>query len=346
MLIIAREKSVAVSSPTIYDVARAAGVSTATVSKVINNTGRISAKTREKIQRIMEDLNYSPNVIASAMKGKSTYQIAFLIPDVSNPIYAEYLKHIEESGQEFGYNIVMCSTDNQADKESRHITLLKQRRVDGLIIASKFNNAAVLRQLIDEKFPLVLFAHERPELPVPSVTVDDYIGGYMAASHLISLGHRRIGVLAEDSLSSKDRIRGYQCALTEAGLAVQENLIVVSGPSVSDSEMAAANLLDREDRPTAIFGCNDLLAIGVLQACRARGIRVPDQLSVIGFDDTQLCSIVSPKLTSIAQPIRKLSKETIDMIIRMIEQADTPKQRIKMLPEISIRESTAKLAQA
>jgi DNA-binding LacI/PurR family transcriptional regulator len=334
-----------VNPPTIYDVAKVAGVSTATVSKVINNTGRISEKTKAKIHRIMDELNFRPNVIASAMKGKSTYQVAFLIPDVSNPIYAEYLKHIEERGQELGYNIVMCSTDDQAEKEARHISLLKQRRVDGFIIASKFKNVAILKQLISEKFPVVLFAHERPELPVSSVTVDDYIGGYMAASHLLSLGHRIIGVLAEESLSSRERIRGYKSALAEADLAVEDHLIVISGPSVADAETAAAKLLDREDRPTAIFGCNDLLAIGAMQASRARGIQVPDQLSVIGFDDTQLCSIVSPKLTSISQPVRKLGKEVTDLIIRKIEQVETPKQRVRMLPEVSVKESTARLVE-
>ncbi len=329
--------------PTIYDVAKAAGVSTATVSKVINNTGRISEKTKEKINRIIEDLNFRPNVIASAMKGKSTYQIAFLIPDVSNPVYAEYLKQIEERGQELGYNIVMCSTDDQAEKEARHINLLKQRRIDGFIIASKFKNVALLKQLISEKFPVVLFAHERPELSVSSVTVDDYIGGYMAASHLLALGHQRIGIIAEDSVSSKERIRGYKSALSEADITVEDNLIVISGPAVLDAEIAVAKLLDREDRPTAIFGCNDLLAIGVLQASRARGIQVPEQLSVIGFDDTQLCSIVSPKLTSISQPIRELSKEVTDMMIRKIEQNEAPKQRVRMLPEISVKESTARI---
>ncbi|WP_372663655.1 LacI family DNA-binding transcriptional regulator [Cohnella sp.] len=329
--------------PTIYDVAKAAGVSTATVSKVINNTGRISEKTKEKINRIIEELNFRPNVIASAMKGKSTYQIAFLIPDVSNPVYAEYLKQIEERGQELGYNIVMCSTDDQADKEARHINLLKQRRIDGFIIASKFKNVALLKQLISEKFPVVLFAHERPELSVSSVTVDDYIGGYMAASHLLALGHRRVGVIAEESVSSKERIRGYKSALSESDITVEDHLIVISGPAVLDAEIAAVKLLDREDRPTAIFGCNDLLAIGVMQASRARGIQVPEQLSVIGFDDTLLCSIVSPKLTSISQPLRELGKEVMDMMIRKIEQDEVPKQRVRMLPEISVKESTARI---
>jgi DNA-binding LacI/PurR family transcriptional regulator len=197
--------------------------------------------------------------------------------------------------------------------------------------------------LISEKFPVVLFAHERPELSVSSVTADDYIGGYMATSHLLTLGHQRIGVIAEESFSSNERIRGYKSALTESEIKVEDNLIVISGPAVLDAEIAAARLLDREDRPTAIFGCNDLLAIGAMQASRVRGIQVPEQLSVIGYDDTQLCSIVSPKLTSISMPMRELGKEVTDMIIRKIEQDEVPKQRVRMLPEVSVRESTARI---
>ncbi|MGM0880318.1 MAG: LacI family DNA-binding transcriptional regulator [Bacillota bacterium] len=326
---------------TIYDIARLAGVSTATVSKVINNTGRISDQTRERINRIMEDLNYRPNVLASAMKGKSTYQIAFLIPDIDNPIYAQYLKHIEAYGQELGYNIVLCSTDNDFAKETRHITLLRQRRVDGFIIASKFKNDELLKQLVEEGFPIALFAHERPGISIDSVTVDDYMGGYLASKHLHSLGHRKIGVVGEDSISSDERIRGYKFALSEANIPIDNKLIVVGGATLQEAEQSAAVLLDSEERPSAIFGCNDILAIGVMQAAKARGIRIPEQLSVIGFDDTPLCSIVSPRLSSISLPVRELGKHVTDIIISKIEHSDTVKQRIRLLPELAVRDSTA-----
>lgn len=338
----AKEKSVRMK-PTIYDIARLAGVSTATVSKVLNNTGRISEKTRERVTRIMDDLNYRPNMLASAMKGKSTYQIAFFIPDIDNPIYAQFVKHIEVRGQELGYNVVLCSTDNDPEKEERHVTLLRQRRVDGFIIASKFKNEELLKELIRDDVPVALFAHERADLSVDSITVDDYMGGYMATEYLHQLGHRRIGVVGEDSISAVERIRGYKNAHETAGIPFEEDLIVIGGSTYDGGEAAAARLLDRPDRPSAIFGCNDVLAIGVLQAAKARGIPVPDELSVIGFDDTPLCSLVTPKLSSVSMPVSELGKHVTDTIIRKIEQADAPKQRIRMLPGLSIRESTAKL---
>lgn len=327
--------------PTIYDVAKLAGVSAATVSKVINNKGRISEETKERVNRIMEELNYQPNFLASAMKGKSTYQIALLIPDMENPIYAQYLKQIEERGQELGYNIVLCSTDNDSDKEARHITLLRQQRVDGFIIASKFKNDDILKELIRENFPVVLFAHERPEISIDSVTADDYMGGYLAVEHLLKLGHNRIGFLGEESLSSEERVRGYKAALSATDIPVHEDLIVVGGSSLREAEASAAALLDREDKPSAIFGSNDVLAIGVVKAAKARGIRVPEELSVIGFDDTPLCSIISPNLSSVSMPVRELGQYVTDMIIRKIEHTDAAKQRIRMLPSLAPRESTA-----
>lgn len=327
--------------PTIYDVAKLAGVSAATVSKVINNKGRISEETKERVNRIMEELNYQPNFLASAMKGKSTYQIALLIPDMENPIYAQYLKQIEERGQELGYNIVLCSTDNDSDKEARHITLLRQQRVDGFIIASKFKNDDILKELIRENFPVVLFAHERPEISIDSVTADDYMGGYLAVEHLLKLGHNRIGFLGEESLSSEERVRGYKAALSATDIPVHEDLIVVGGSSLREAEASAAALLDREDKPSAIFGSNDVLAIGVVKAAKARGIRVPEELSVIGFDDTPLCSIISPNLSSVSMPVRELGQYVTDMIIRKIEHTDAAKQRIRMLPSLASRESTA-----
>jgi DNA-binding LacI/PurR family transcriptional regulator len=329
--------------PTIYDVAREAGVSTTTVSKIMNNTGRISAKTRQNVLTIMKELNFQPNVLASAMKGKSTYSIAFLIPDVDNPIYAKYLKHIENYGQKLGYNIVMCSTGNDPNKEVRHITLMRQKRVDGFIIADKFSNLALLKELIAEGFPVTLFAHDRPEFSVDSVSADDYAGGYQAAKHLLSLGHRAIAVIAEESISSRERIHGYRQALLEEGIEWDDSLIVMSDQTMEGAEIQAGKLLDLKVRSTAIFGYNDLTAIGAMMAAKERGLRIPEDLSVIGYDNTSLCNIVDPRLTSINMPVEELGRKVIDLLVGKIEGAEKTKQRIRLLPTLIIRHSTARL---
>jgi LacI family transcriptional regulator len=329
--------------PTIYDIAREAGVSATTVSKVINNKGRISEKTREKIMNIIEDLRYQPNLLASAMKGKSTYTIALLIPDMTNPIYAQYLKYIEEYGQKLGFSIVMCSTGSDPEKEAKHIALLRQKHVDGFIIASIFKNEEVLKQLIEEQVPIVLIALQRPELPVGSVTADDYLGGYIATEHLLSLGHRRIGIIAEvATLSGMERIKGYQKALMNAGIEVDESLVMtINEPTIEGTEMHARKLLNTEQRPTAIFGCNDILAIGSMLAAKELGIIIPDELSVIGFDNTVMCKIVEPQLTSVAIQAHEIGRQAMELLIQQIEQKDNLKQRISLLPELVIRQSTA-----
>jgi DNA-binding LacI/PurR family transcriptional regulator len=163
---------------TIYDVAKKAGVSTATVSKIINNTGSISEKTKLKVQKVMDQLQYQPSIIASALKGKSTHTIGLLITDLSNPIFAEYAKYIAERGQQLGFSVIMCNTDTHPDKEMEYVALLKQKQVDGIIVAARFKNIKLLKELIKEKFPIAVIAQDLPTLPIDSVTVDDYLGGY------------------------------------------------------------------------------------------------------------------------------------------------------------------------
>jgi DNA-binding LacI/PurR family transcriptional regulator len=325
---------------TIYDVAREAGVSTTTVSKIMNNTGRISTKTKQNVLKIMEELNFQPNVLASAMKGKSTYSIAFLIPDVDNPIYAKYLKHIEYHGQNLGYNIVMCSTENDPIKEARHITLMRQKRVDGFIIADKFSNLVLLKELIAEGFPVSLFAHDRPEFSIDSVSADDYAGGYRAAKHLLALGHTQIAVIAEESISSRERIRGYRKALAEEGIEWDDSLVLFSDQTIEGAEEQGGKLLDRKVRPTAIFGYNDLTAIGAMMAAKKRGLRIPEDLSLIGYDNTSLCNIVEPPLTSIDMPVEELGRKVINLLVGKIEGTEKTKQRIRLLPTLVVRQST------
>jgi LacI family transcriptional regulator len=328
---------------TIYDIAKEAGVSATTVSKVINNKGRISEKTRKRIMAIIEELHYQPNVLASAMKGKSTYTIALLIPDAANPIYAQYLKHIEEYGQELGFSVVMCSTGSDPEKEAKHITLLNQKRVDGFIIASVFKNEPALKQLIEEEIPIVLISLQRPELPVGSVAGDDYLGGYIATEHLLSLGHRRIGIIAENAtISGMERIKGYQKALENAGIEVDESLIIgINEPTIDCAEIFAKELLSSGQRPTAIFGCNDMLAIGAMLAAKGLGMVIPDEISIIGFDNTVMCKIVEPPLSSVAIPVHEMGRQAMELLIQQIEKKDNMKQRITLLPELVIRQSTA-----
>jgi DNA-binding LacI/PurR family transcriptional regulator len=328
--------------PTIYDVANEAGVSIATVSKVINKTGRISDKTRKRVLEVMRRLDYQPSVVASALTGKSTYTVGLLIPDLANPFFAEVAQSVEDRGHELGFNLVICSTVNNPKKEAKYITLLKQKRVDGIIISTGLSNESLLHDLIKQKIPLALLARDMPALAVNSVVVDDFNGGYQAASHLIALGHKRIAIITEDLhiASSRERIRGYRRALEEANIPYDETLVLVSDFTVEGGKRCTSQLFGRPNQPTAVFACNDLLAIGAVQAAREAGKSVPDDLSIVGFDNSILASITDPPLTTVAQPIQEMGRIVMDLLIQEINGQNQYKQRVVLLPNLIVRGST------
>lgn len=327
--------------PTIYDIARLAGVSTATVSKVFNQRGSISEETKKKIMQISKELNYQPSVVASALTGKKTYTIGLLIPDLVNPFFAEMTRNVEDRAHELGFNLVICNTDNDMQKEMTYIQLLRQKSVDGIIIATGVRNDKLLKELVHEQIPIALIAREMSVLTASTVLVDDFAGGYGAASYLAGLGHKRIAVIAENlSLaSSKERVKGYRYALEEAGLVYDEAYVKESDFSLEGGSRAASELLDEAEPPTAIFACNDLLAIGAIQAAKQRGIRIPEQLSIVGFDNTILAAISDPPLTTIAQPIQAMGQQVVDLITGEINNPKAIKQRIVLLPELIVRDS-------
>jgi DNA-binding LacI/PurR family transcriptional regulator len=327
---------------TIYDIAKEAGVSIATVSKVINGKGRISAETRSAVFAIMERLDFQPSVIASALTGKKTFTLGLLVPDISNPFFAEIARAIEDQGHQLGYSVVMCNTDNKDVKVERYISLLLQKSVDGIIIATGIEKKEILEQLIARGLPIVLIARELPMIAVDTVVVDDYVGGCMAANHLIQLGHTEVAILSESHKvsSSRERVRGFRQTMSDAGHDFNEQWLKVCDYRVEDGKNKTLELLQESSLPSAIFACNDMLAVGALQAAKEMKIRVPKELSIISFDNTILSSVTNPPLTTIAQPMEQLGKLAVDLIVKNIKEDKQMKQRIVLRPEIIVREST------
>lgn len=329
---------------TIYDVAKEAGVSIATVSKVINDTGRISEKTKKHVLEVMNRLHYQPSVVASALTGKQTHTIGLLVPDIANPFFSEVARALEDSAEEKGFNVIMCSTDNNDEKGKNYISLLLRKRVDGLIIATSFQDAETVKKLVEKNIPLVLFSTDIPALSVDMVSVDDYKAAFQSIDYLLSLGHKNIGLIAEKATSSKYRLQGYKDALDSAGITVEDRYIHYTEAATIQSGKHLANLLfEEKNRPTAVFACNDILAAGVMQAAKERGIQIPADLSVIGFDNTILADICYPTLTTIAQPIQEMAEQTTSLLIHQIEHKEKKKQRILLVPELIIRNSTASI---
>ncbi len=328
---------------TIYDVAKEAGVSIATVSKVINGKGKISEETRGSVLAIMDRMDYQPSVIASALTGKKTFTLGLLVPDISNPFFAEIARAIEDQSQRYGYSVVMCSTDNKDDKVERYIALLLQKSVDGIIIATGIDKINILEQLLSKRIPVVLLAREMPLVAVNTVVVDDYVGGSLAANHLLELGHKRMAVLGESAkvVSSRERIRGFRQTMEDEQIPFREEWLKYCDYRIEDGKLKALELLQTEDRPTAIFACNDMLAVGALQAAKEAGVKVPDELSIVSFDNTILATVTDPQLTTIAQPMDYMGKAVVDLIVDELKGSKSIKQRMVLRPELLIRESTA-----
>ena len=331
---------------TIYDIAKLAGVTAATVSNVINERGRVSEKTKKKVFDIMNELGYVPNTAAAALKGKATYTIGFFIPDVLNPIYMEYLKHAEAHAQELGFSIMMCSTENNPEKERRQAEVLRQKNVDGFIITSKFQNKGLLKEWEESGYPVVFIGHERLDFEFDSFAGNDYEAGRLAADHLLSLGHRRIALLMEkNSVSSEKRLLGFQHELAYKGADLSPIYLLENETTIERSEQMATILLTAKERPTAVFGGNDVIAVGVLQAAGKLGIAVPNQLSVVGIDDTFLCKIVNPNLTSIAMPVKEISRLSVEGLVNKIKGLQSRKQSKIFKPKLIRRNSTDRISQ-
>jgi DNA-binding LacI/PurR family transcriptional regulator len=330
---------------TIYDVAREAGVSIAAVSQVINGKGKISEERRMEILQVMERLNYKPSVIAAALTGKKTFTLGLLIPDISNPFFAEIARAVEDQAHKQGYSLIICSTDNDDARIERYVSLLMQKSVDGMIIGTGVEQKEVIEPLLQKSIPITMVARDLPDIEVHAVSLHDVEGGRLAASHLIGLGHTRLGVLSEHPKvsSTRERLRGVREVLAAAGLELPEALVKACGSDlVKDGKRHALGLLQDEGRPTALFCCNDLIAIGALQAAKELGLSVPEEISIVGFDNTILATVTDPLLTTIAQPTELMGKLAVDLTLGSINKTQAEKScRSVLPPELIVRSSTA-----
>ncbi|MCG0276298.1 MAG: LacI family transcriptional regulator [Thermosediminibacteraceae bacterium] len=332
---------------TIYDVAKRAKVSIATVSRVLNNSPLVSEKTRERVKKAIEELNYSPNVIASALTKKSTLTLGLLIPDIANPFFAELARGVEDASADFGFNIIICNTDYRSDKEAEYIRLLKQKSIDGFIISTAYYNDENVINLIKSNTPVVILGRDidGEDMVVDVVVSDNVNGGYIATKHLIDLGHKNIACLLgpPQVKVNLDREKGYLKAMEEAGLKVRPELIVFGDFKVEFGFKKAIELLSLEHRPTAFFAANDLTAIGVIKAARFMGLEVPRDISVVGYDNTMLAEIVDPPLTTVNQQMRKMGYMATEFLIKRIKGESSGGQRIVLDVDLVVRRSTSRV---
>ncbi|MBM4431963.1 MAG: LacI family transcriptional regulator [Chloroflexi bacterium] len=331
--------------PTMKDVAKAAGVSVTTVSHVINETRFVSEELRSRVNRVMEELNYHPNTLARSLRLGITHTIALIVPDNSNPFFAEVSRVAEMVGFENDFSVILCNSDKNVDREAAYLEMLTAKQVDGIIFIAAGSSQEHLESIAAQGIPVVVADREVPQTLADVVLVNHEQGGYDATRYLLSLGHRRVACIAGPArlTPSSQRVQGYRRALAEAGIAIDEELVVSCTESYVGGEIAMAHLLRLDRPPTAVFTYNDVTAIGALRAARNVGVDVPGDLSIVGFDDIALASATVPALTTVAQPIADLATIATELLIERIRNvaAGRPGRRVVLDTKLVVRESCA-----
>ncbi len=328
---------------TIRDVAARAGVSSTTVSHVINDTRPVSAELRARVESAMAELGFQPNALARSLRRKRTHTLGMIVPDSANPFFAEVGRGIEDTSFAAGYSTILCNSDGDRARELLYLDLLVQKQVDGVLLVPTGDYAELAAKLRTRNIPVVVIDRDVSDAPIDRVHIDNVAGGYLATCHLLDLGHRRIGYIGgPPHLSSvPNRSAGYLRALQEAGLPVDDRLLVAGNFRDFGGYGGAQALFALPDPPTAIFAGNDLMAIGVLAAARDAGIAVPDDLSIVGFDDIHLAGYINPPLTTVAQPKYELGVIAAELLLARLGEPDLPPQRRLLQAQLVVRQSTA-----
>jgi LacI family transcriptional regulator len=315
---------------TIKIVASSAGVSVATVSRVVNGTGVVRPELRERVERAMAEMKYHPSALARGLRRQETLTVGILVPKLDHPFFGALAFAIERALFASGYRSFMCSAEENLERELEYVSMLLDQRVDGVIIVPTGRDAAGVRKLRDRAVAVVTVDRDPPGLGADSVSIDNFGGARALASHLLELGHRRIGIASPPESSEP------------GGLRLEPSMIV-SG-TLEQFEMgysAGTDLLSRKTRPTAIMALTDVMALGVMRAAFDAGLRVPDDVSVTGFDDIPLAAQVIPGFTTVAQPIYAMGERAAELLLRRIQTPDAPLEILRLPTTLQIRGSSA-----
>jgi len=332
-------------SVTIKTIAREAGVHPSTVSRALaNDTRRVSDETIRRIKELANSLGYEANPWARSLRTQRSLTLGLVLPRLTDSILARMFEAAEDRARKHGYQAVTASTRDQNEEERRLITGLIERRVDGLIIATSAARDPFLDELARRDVPFQLM--NRASGKHPTVSADDELGGYLATKHLLSRGHRRVGFIVGPLRFSTPvmRLRGYERAHAEAGVAFDETLVVESGFDAEAGLAAASRLLASPNPPTALFAVNDTVAMGAIAAARDLGLRVGDDLAVVGYNDNDLSQMLSVPLSSVAIPVEEMGRLAVDLLLEQIQGG--AKQSVLLQPKLVVRASSGPIIAA
>jgi LacI family transcriptional regulator len=333
----------------IKDVAKKAGVSISTVSNALNNSRYVKKETKEKILEIAGSLNYIPNIIARGLKTKSTRTIAVIVPDVSNQFFAQVIRGVEETGRQRKYNVLLTCTYYDVLEEKKSIEILRQQFVDGFLFISGYNGFDHIKALSDDKVPVVVADRELGDSKVASVLIDNFEAMRRTVNYLYGLGHRRIGYISytyDNQTTVKKRFQGYCKGLKDNKLIFDPDIVVISEAlrlnELQDSRNAVKKILMCKDIPSVIMSASDFIAVGVIRTLKELKIKIPEEISVVGFDNILMSLYTDPLLTTIKQPKKQMGVTAMNLLLDMIERKRLKEKNIILSTKLIERQSIAK----
>ncbi|MRX72728.1 catabolite control protein A [Bacillus lacus] len=329
------------SNVTIYDVAREANVSMATVSRVVNGNPNVKPTTRKKVSEAIDRLGYRPNAVARGLASKKTTTVGVVIPDVSSTFYSELARGIEDIATMYKYNIILSNSDQNKDKELHLLNTMLGKQVDGIVFMSGHIRNEHVEEFKRSPVPIVLAASVDLEGETPSVNINYEQGAYDAVSMLIQKGHKKVAYVTgpmEEPVNKLMKMDGYTKALKDAGLEVDEEYIF-EGDYTYDSGIEAFEKLE-ELKPAAIFAGTDEMALGVIHAAQDRGYSIPEDIEIIGFDNTRLAVMVRPQLTTVVQPTYDIGAVAMRLLTKLMNKEEVEEHKVELPHRIEIRQST------
>lgn len=333
---------------TIYDIAKEANVSVATVSRVLNNTAPVKDSTREKINRIIDKYHFQPNALARSLTKKETGMIGFILPDITNPFFPEVFSGAENVARELGYTIFLCNTLGDIQRESEYLSILREKRVDGvLFMGGRINiknlHPDLIKEVVDleERMPIVLVNGDLKKSNLTRVFTDEVAGVELATQHLIDLGHTNIGFIGgiDYMTNSMQKVKSLKKTLERNHLTFNDKWLLYDSFSIQSGRNMMTKLLEMDKKPTAVICINDFVAIGAIKSALEHGVRIPEDISIVGFDDTLLATAVIPELTTVSQQSHELGKLSVQVLHKLINK-EKVKKLIVLSPELIIRDSS------
>jgi len=332
-----------VNNVTIYDVAREANVSMATVSRVVNGNPNVKPTTRKKVLEAIDRLGYRPNAVARGLASKKTTTVGVIIPDISSIFYSELARGIEDIATMYKYNIILSNSDQNTDKELHLLNTMLGKQVDGIVFMGGNITDVLVEEFKRSPVPIVLAASVEEQAQTPSVNINYEQAIYDSVQLLVEKGHKRIAFVSgpmSEPINSMRKLAGYKRALEEAGIAFDDALVAEGDYSYDSGIESLAHLLEQSDKPTAVIAATDEMALGVIHGAQDRGVSIPDDLEVIGFDNTRLSLMVRPQLTTVVQPTYDIGAVAMRLLTKLMNKEQVDDQIVELPHRIEERQST------